>query len=387
VRICIHNQPHVPNLGGSEFCVAVLAEHLGKQHDIDILHEKEEMSLESLEKFYGRPLPRVRVLKVPLRAADQSAPKWAWQKHSQEKRHVAGWMEGYDLVVSFVHGPPPICMAPAGMMVVLFPLGEMPDNWPDARGNLRQRLRTRFHSWSWKQRMNSYQVKASISTFTRDWTRRRWGVDSGYLYPPCNTDFRDAPKRNVILSVGRFCEMKRQAEMMEAFASMHGHAPAGWQYRSVGPVGRNAETVGYFQKVQGIAAGGNAVALADLPRNDLTAEFEQASVFWHGAGYSKGAEFPPEQMEHFGITTVEAMAAGCVPVVINKGGQTELVEHGVSGYLWNTTDELKDFTIRLIQDDALRQRMSAAARIRARDFSKDSFARRFDALIGDRLRA
>jgi hypothetical protein len=26
------------------------------------------------------------------------------------------------------------------------------------------------------------------------------------------------------------------------------------------------------------------------------------------------------------------MAAGCVPIVINRGGQREIVEHGVTGF-------------------------------------------------------
>ncbi len=35
-----------------------------------------------------------------------------------------------------------------------------------------------------------------------------------------------------------------------------------------------------------------------------------------------------------GMTTPEAMSAGCVPVVIRKGGQPEIVRHGLDGFLW-----------------------------------------------------
>jgi len=37
-------------------------------------------------------------------------------------------------------------------------------------------------------------------------------------------------------------------------------------------------------------------------------------------------------LEHFGITTVEAMAAGCVPLVYDSGGQAEIVSSGYNGY-------------------------------------------------------
>jgi glycosyltransferase involved in cell wall biosynthesis len=90
-------------------------------------------------------------------------------------------------------------------------------------------------------------------------------------------------------------------------------------------------------------------------------------------------------MEHFGISTVEAMAAGCVPVVINKGAQPEIVEHGVSGFLWNTLEELRAYTIRLIKDNALLESMAQAARRRAQLFSRENYVERCLTLLGPYL--
>ena len=98
-----------------------------------------------------------------------------------------------------------------------------------------------------------------------------------------------------------------------------------------------------------------AEVVANLGRDCLKKYFELAKVFWHAAGYGE-SEQRPEMFEHFGIVTVEAMAAGCVPVVINKGGQSEIVRHGVSGFLWDTFDELKEYTLLLARDDGLRKR-------------------------------
>ena len=82
------------------------------------------------------------------------------------------------------------------------------------------------------------------------------------------------------------------------------------------------------------------------------------------------------------IAAVEAMAAGAVPVVINKGGQPEIVQHGVNGFVWNTLDELKTYTQQLAEDPALRSRMSAAARVRAQDFSRERFVDCMSAACG-----
>ena len=70
-----------------------------------------------------------------------------------------------------------------------------------------------------------------------------------------------------------------------------------------------------------------ARVLANLERSRLRQLYAQARIFWHAAGYGECDE-RPELSEHFGMATVEAMSAGCIPVVINKGGQPEIVEHG-----------------------------------------------------------
>jgi glycosyltransferase involved in cell wall biosynthesis len=81
--------------------------------------------------------------------------------------------------------------------------------------------------------------------------------------------------------------------------------------------------------------------------------------------------------EHFGITTVEAMAAGCVPVVIDKAGQREIVRHGTDGYRWTTLPELEALTRTVAADEALRARLAASAVERAGAFSEEAFAARW----------
>ena len=85
--------------------------------------------------------------------------------------------------------------------------------------------------------------------------------------------------------------------------------------------------------------------------------------------------------EHFGIATVEAMAAGCIPVVFQGGGSMELIEHGVSGFFWTTLDEMKAYTMLVATDEALRDRLSASAKTRAQLFSRSKYVDRFRSLL------
>jgi hypothetical protein len=50
--------------------------------------------------------------------------------------------------------------------------------------------------------------------------------------------------------------------------------------------------------------------------------------------------------------------------------------------VWNTLDELKQYTQLLVSDDRLRNRMAAAARERAQRFGRERFIERMSALCG-----
>jgi glycosyltransferase involved in cell wall biosynthesis len=229
-------------------------------------------------------------------------------------------------------------------------------------------------------------VVTSISDFTRRWTRRRWGLESEVVYPPVDTRFGEAPKGNLILSVGRFAlrgegHGKKQPEMLAAYRELEPGLP-GWEYQTVGGLRDTDAHRAFLASLKEAAALCRAARVrAELGRDELRGLFERAGIFWHAAGLGEDEESRPELAEHFGISTVEAMAAGCVPVVINKGGQAEIVRHGVDGFLWDTLEELKAHTLALAADVNLRARMSESARARARMFSKEACVGRYSELL------
>ena len=107
--------------------------------------------------------------------------------------------------------------------------------------------------------------------------------------------------------------------------------------------------------------------------------YRRAGIYWHASGLGEDPERHPDRFEHFGITTVEAMSAGAVPVVIGEAGQREVVDHGRSGYHFHTIDQLIDLTRLVTDDDVLRRRMAEAAHARARTYSMEAFG---DHLLG-----
>jgi glycosyltransferase involved in cell wall biosynthesis len=77
------------------------------------------------------------------------------------------------------------------------------------------------------------------------------------------------------------------------------------------------------------------------------------------------------------------MAGGCVPVVIDKAGQREIITPGVDGYRWLTPAQLMDETVRVGQDGELRARLSTAAQQRSATFSDEAFAERWRKIVAE----
>ena len=109
--------------------------------------------------------------------------------------------------------------------------------------------------------------------------------------------------------------------------------------------------------------------------------YDEAKIYWHAAGFKENLTKYPERAEHFGITTVEAMAHAVVPVVINKGGQKEIVDDGIDGFLWETEEELKLFTKRLMIDSKLRGQMSDLCLKKAIKFSLENYCKELKTII------
>jgi glycosyltransferase involved in cell wall biosynthesis len=225
------------------------------------------------------------------------------------------------------------------------------------------------------------------SEFTARVIRENWrpSVQSVVIHPPIAVPMETVPwaaKRNYILSVGRFFaggHEKRQQTLIRAFQAFC-ERNGGWELHLVGGADDSAETTHLISQLNHAARNLPVQFHVNANRAELMELYRASKFFWHAAGFGVDDQLEPERVEHFGIVVAEAMAHGCIPLAVNRGGLREIIQHGVNGYLWETTDGLIEFTSKLITDETAAT-MSANARERSGDFSRERFRQKLLTVI------
>ncbi len=207
------------------------------------------------------------------------------------------------------------------------------------------------------------------------------------VYPPVDVDkFRSDPaKDDIILSVGRFDNIlnaKKQDVLIDAFASLYKQIPGlRWKLVLAGGSLSDPKQNSYLQYLQKKSRNLPVEFIVNPPFDILQKVYSKSKIYWHAAGFDVDENTHPENTEHFGITVVEAMASGLVPIVVSQGGIPEIVDHGVSGFLWKNLDDLVSKTQKLIEDPDTLKRMSQQSLINCQQFSKDNFEKKLMTII------
>lgn len=209
---------------------------------------------------------------------------------------------------------------------------------------------------------------------------------SAVLAPPARTGQALAAKRPQVVSVGRFFvdgHAKRHDFMIEAFPQLHARCPEAVLHLA-GSLHADPRHMAYYEQLVEQAQGLPVLFHVNAAPETLAELYAHSSVYWHAAGVGVDELLQPHLCEHFGITVVEAMSAGCVPLVYQLGGPAATVQHQVTGYVYANQDELVEWTQQVLSapadDEALLQ-MRAAAVQASRVFSDEALMDRFTALL------
>ncbi|PIY80086.1 MAG: hypothetical protein COY80_04650 [Candidatus Pacebacteria bacterium CG_4_10_14_0_8_um_filter_42_14] len=361
MKVCLYS-PYLPNIfGGGEKHLLDIATHLPKNWEVVFafsdskLHKQTTEEIKtSYESFYGKSLAEIDFIKTPLGTSANAFKKLLWTSK-------------FDYLFAVSDGSLFFSLARHNFLHIQIP-------FQNAHKSLVSRLK-----------LSQWTINAN-SEFTKNVITESWLVDKvTVLHPMVATDdFTPRKKEKIILNVGRFfrhLHSKRQDVLVDIFRELSGKFPElvkDWQLVLVGSV----EDEEYFSEVKKKAANLPVKFITECNRPELISLYERSSIYWHATGFGVNVEEHPEKAEHFGITTVEAMAAGAVPVVFAAGGQPEVIGESLNKLLWSTKEECLTRTAELISKDEVREKLVEKVGDRAKNFGEKQFVRKLNKLFG-----
>jgi len=336
--------PYLDSLGGGERYALTLASHWSGEHQVALFWDDISLREQATSRFN---LDLARIQLVPNIFLGRSLITKLWITRD------------YDLIFFVSDGSVPMSLAKYNILHFQVP-------FPRVKTNL--------------LKLSRFQAIVCNSEFTKNNLDLRLKGKTTVIYPPVKSipPNPKVKKEKLILSVGRFTgyhHAKKQEILIDAFKKLSTRLP-GWKLVLAG--GLMPDDRDHFRRLKELSKGYRISFVVNLSYSELVKLNQQAAIYWHAAGFG---EIDPRFREHFGISTVEAMSSGAVPIVFAGGGQTEIVKDCVNGYLWSSVPELIGRTEALIQAEADFGRLSRSAIERASDFSENRFTAAFDNLL------
>ena len=378
--------PYLPTMGGGEKHMGYLCKFLEEYYDNDVkidilvhnynnidINDDNYVGIDDLNSRFGLDLNNTYIRKLDLEKANKRI-----KQAVNNKNIIENITKEYDLFINFMFSSKHIGKAKMNIYSCMFPPKPF---YKEIQGNMLKKIAAKYFDFRF---YNSYQKFISNSYFTNHWLGEYWknSNKNTVIYPPVFSKneiygrYDESKKENIIISVGRFfvgAHSKKQLEMVQMFLN-NKEKFKDYEYHLVGAVSNSEEDIAYLNKIKELSCEADNIYIHEnFPFNDLMKLYAKAKIFWHGTGYGENENLNPEKMEHFGITTVEAMSYGVVPIVINKGGQQETVKEEVNGYRWNDEEECIEKTLKVINNNEKRVSMANICIEEAENYSIDSF--------------
>jgi len=239
-----------------------------------------------------------------------------------------------------------------------------------------------FEVWVRMNRMLTRRYARNVGTWacnsenSRARIQKFYGAESSVIYPPIDTRLYSCePDRGYWLSVNRLLDNKRVDIQMKAFAKMPDK-----KLVIVGSYEKGARQFEDYKRYIESLQPANVELRHWVPADELICLYAGARGF-----------ITTSRDEDFGMTAVEAMAAGKLVIAPNEGGYRESVVSGETGLLIDDIDETKlaaavEKLDQELRNPAMRERYKEKSQARARLFDVSVFAAKIRRLIEDEIR-
>ncbi|TMI07141.1 glycosyltransferase [Candidatus Bathyarchaeota archaeon] len=341
--------------GGERLCCDTIRALLSMGHDLTLLSETFDQ--QKTEDFFGYDglFERVHLLNYPPNNRERHFGTSSHLIHHlrgqtralNQSKHTEG--QPFDLIFS-TQDPGYI----PDLSVPVLQWGYFPRYFPDfPPGSL---LSLPLHEY-YRRKISRIGLVLAISRYSKLNLDLKWSRPSALIYPACNM-VRARVKRNLVVTVSRAIPAKR----LELF----------WQVASLCP---NYEFAMLLTQDPGLIEYSKSLSRGS-PVNGRTIFNPQIETYHKFLGEAR-VYLHFMHGEHFGITIVEAMSAGCVPVVHDSGGPKEIINEE-TGFRWQSIEEVPEMV-----EAAMKSSPSSASRLRAEEFSFERFEKRLSEILSE----
>ncbi len=356
MKICFYS-PYLPiHFGGGEKHFFDVASSVAKNNKvfiaIDNFNEQDFLKIKNkYEKFLNYSLDNLNFINSPMRNTNFLS-KLLWTKQ-------------FDYLYYVTDGSLFFSLAKTNNLHIQIPFN-------DKKSSLIERLK-----------LANWQIKNTNSKFTKSIIEKNWKTKINFVHFPkvslkeinSNLNNSKIKKEKIILNVGRFFKQlhsKRQDVLVSIFKKLreeNSKLLRGWRLVFIGKV----EDKDYFEEIKKMSKGLPVEFYENLSRSELIRYYQKSKIYWHATGFGVDENLNPEKLEHFGISTIEAMAAKCIPIVYGKGGQIEIIGKELSNLLWLTKAECVELTKDIISSSSAKEVLIEKISRRAEKFDEINF--------------
>ncbi|MEB3797372.1 MAG: glycosyltransferase, partial [Caldisphaeraceae archaeon] len=346
--------------GGGERLALTLLDLL-KRNNFEVTLLTAELNEKKARKIFEADLSGIRVVKVGKqgsleRLCNTPSLRRLIYRKALESRYLS--KQGFDIVIDTQANVP----TKSDISYIHFPATLTARLDKSYKGFLRRSICNRL-----LKRYSNGKLHGMVLTNSK-WTAskvyKEFGIVADVLYPPVdiryfsNAAYGSHEEKSVV-TISRFTPEKGLENILEVAKRLKEY-----NFYIIGSTSKASEAVikSLLKKMKSEAIE-NVYLLKDLPRDEMVKVMASSKLYLH-----------PPFAEHFGISVVEAMASGLIPIVYREGGAWSDIVSPIDKRLgYSSVEEaVKAINYALEVEERLRE----AAVVQSENFSRERFEER-----------
>lgn len=240
-------------------------------------------------------------------------------------------------------------------------------------------------SQTWKAYLQTYEILSKFvdkirpsllltnSKFTQSVIKQYLNREALILHPPINVKKylnKNVKRKNYVITVSKFTP-KKNLHIIPLIARQAKNV----RFLIAGKADKYSLTTikNLLQYVKYYGVKDRVILLYNISESNLIDLLSNAKIYLHTVKF-----------EHFGISIVEAMASGCVPLVHRSGGPWLDIlnaQQGKNGFSYATVEEAAQLIDMIMNDEDLYKAISMSARKRVTQYDVAVFRRKLNAIL------